>query len=727
MRPSIMHSRGEPRRDPTEHWWAVLPGAVLLAYALGLVAVPGVPVWLTAVAAVAPLGLLVWGYLKRPAGSAFGELTIVEALSLVASAFVISRWLGVQGLEGFGLVLLALTAVLVLSSTFVALGAVGAIVSTEALSQMLQTAAPTQVGLTWTGLEGVDVGMLATRLSMVAAFALLAWLVVGREAARKRKARDQELEREREKLLAEAREFRLIHAGRSDSPVTREQAEELILRDAVEAVHHTTFVTLELVQTALRAHTVVLLWFDLRNEKLRIKELISESDDLVEGTIDPAGGVLGGISRRREVVRLSSLRPGFRGLAYYRTLPGITEFVGVPIIEQGHLRGILCVDRCENLPFTEREVQIVEDSASYILRGVENERMVASIERTRFEVGRFFEASRRLNSVLTPEEVYKVALESVREICDVDFGAVTLYDAQEDRHEVVYVDGDGAKSRRDSWEKFAFDSNQGLVSMVIRNRHYLPVGGRLRDRRATVLTEEEDFSGLPSLLVLPLIVQDQVVGTLVVGHSERDRFPAQRREMLEVIANQVAVTVQNARLYAQMETMAKYDALTNLPNRRSFTERLQQTMARHRRNGRTFGLVLTDIDHFKNVNDTYGHPVGDEVLRQVGRLFREELREVDLPARYGGEEFVMILEDTDLEGARQVANRLREAVARLCFQTEKGPLQCTISMGIALGPWDSDEPHTLVDLADQALYYSKENGRNQVSVYREVVASSSAA
>ena len=394
--------------------------------------------------------------------------------------------------------------------------------------------------------------------------------------------------------------------------------------------------------------------------------------------------------------------------------------MGTPVIEQGHLRGVLCVDRRDGPGFDKRERRVLEEAADYVIRAVEHERMVASIERTRFEVGRFYEASRRLNGVLTPQEVHEVALESVDEIADYDFAALVEYDQEERMHRVLAVRGEGVISDEE-WEEVAFEDNQGLASMVVANRHFLPVGGRLRPGQGPVLTEHQDFSALNSLIVMPLIAQDKPVGTLIVGHRQDEALSKERREMLEVVSNQVAVTLQNARLYAQMEAMAKYDALTALANRRTFEEKLEEAMARHKRTGRPFGLVLTDIDHFKSVNDTYGHPVGDEVLRQVGATLREELREVDVPARYGGEEFVIILEDTDLEGARQVANRVREAIGDLVFETELGRLQCTISMGIAMGPEDSEEPHELVDLADQALYYSKENGRDQVSVYREVI------
>lgn len=720
-------SISESRTAPGGRGAIAAAAAAMLAYVVGIIGVYEA-VW--AVEAVVIAGLVGGGVVslvRRRQSSESAVTTLGEALLMMAAALIAARWALGAGLELYGLVLLVVFWVVSTAPGRVGLGAVATVIGVEAATHWLGTASTTSLGFAPVeSMAGVDTGLVATRLGLIAAVGTLAWAVVGRRAARRRRKYEREVEKERRRLLEEAREFRLIHAGRAESPVDRNEAQELIVRDAVEAVHHTIFVTLEMVKTALDAHTVILLWFDVANERLHIKELISDSDDIVEGGVDPAGGVIGGITRQREAMRLSDLRSDFRGLAYYRDAPAVSEFLGVPVIEEGHLRGVLCVDRCDGSGFDDGEQDIVEDAAEYVMRAVENERMVASIEQTRFEVGRFYEASRQLNGVLTPEQVYEVGLDSVRQIAAYDFAAIALYDEESDRHRVMEVDGQAASTPGD-WNDVDFESNQGLASMVVRNRHYLPVGGQLRERQACVLTEEQDFSQLESLVVLPLIAQDKAVGTMIVGHREAEQFPTERREMLEVVANQIAVTLQNARMYEEMETMAKFDGLTGLANRRHFQTKLEETMARHKRAGRTFGLILTDIDHFKSVNDTYGHPVGDEVLRQVGRVFSEQMREIDVPARYGGEEFVMILEDTDLDGARLVAERLRKAIAALEFETDQGLLQCTISLGVAVGPWDSDEPHTLVDLADQALYHSKENGRDQVSVYRNINSSGAAA
>ena len=168
-----------------------------------------------------------------------------------------------------------------------------------------------------------------------------------------------------------------------------------------------------------------------------------------------------------------------------------------------------------------------------------------------------------------------------------------------------------------------------------------------------------------------------------------------------------------AQLYEQMEKMATTDGLTTLFNHRTFQAKADEALAQARRYRRKCSLILTDIDHFKSVNDTYGHPTGDMVLRGVAKILKAKARDTDIVARYGGEEFAIIMPETDAAGARVIAERIREAVMAEVFQTEMGPLKVTLSLGIATTPDDGDEKQVLIDLSDQCLYHAKRHGRNQ--------------
>jgi diguanylate cyclase (GGDEF)-like protein len=183
--------------------------------------------------------------------------------------------------------------------------------------------------------------------------------------------------------------------------------------------------------------------------------------------------------------------------------------------------------------------------------------------------------------------------------------------------------------------------------------------------------------------------------------------------MLGVIANQVAISLQNARMYQALEEQATTDGLTGLVNHRTFQERFSAMLGRADRLKFPVSLILTDIDHFKKVNDTYGHPVGDEVLRRVAAILAGSARKIDIVARYGGEEFAIVLEATDRAGARQLAERIRVDVSQQVFQSSKGSFKATLSLGVASYPDDATAKDVIIARADQSLYAAKHGGRNQ--------------
>jgi diguanylate cyclase (GGDEF)-like protein len=163
-----------------------------------------------------------------------------------------------------------------------------------------------------------------------------------------------------------------------------------------------------------------------------------------------------------------------------------------------------------------------------------------------------------------------------------------------------------------------------------------------------------------------------------------------------------------------MQVLADTDALTGLLNRRAFLPLAGDAMSYFKRYRRTICILMIDIDHFKRVNDLYGHASGDVVIRQVGRIISEAIRTTDKVARFGGEEFVALLRETDLKGAAIFADRIRQTVANTVFEPEGQCLRATISIGMAEAEFtDGDIDHT-IERADRALYAAKSGGRNCV-------------
>ncbi|AXP03754.1 MULTISPECIES: diguanylate cyclase [Pseudomonas] len=171
---------------------------------------------------------------------------------------------------------------------------------------------------------------------------------------------------------------------------------------------------------------------------------------------------------------------------------------------------------------------------------------------------------------------------------------------------------------------------------------------------------------------------------------------------------------------AQLQQLSSTDRLTGLYNRGHWEESLRAAYARHQRYGNALSLVMLDIDHFKRVNDTYGHQAGDKVIEQVARLLREHARDSDVVGRYGGEEFGVVLSDTDSTGAQTFAERMRHSVEALEVVYNDQRIRFTISLGVADLNQPSNSHADLIAWADQALYTSKKTGRNRVTVYEQV-------
>jgi diguanylate cyclase (GGDEF)-like protein len=175
--------------------------------------------------------------------------------------------------------------------------------------------------------------------------------------------------------------------------------------------------------------------------------------------------------------------------------------------------------------------------------------------------------------------------------------------------------------------------------------------------------------------------------------------------------------MENAWLYRQIIRMSTTDGLTGLTNVRAFRESLKREHSRSARHRLRYSIVMMDIDHFKKINDVYGHPVGDAVLRELAVIIRESFRTTDLPARYGGEEFIILLPETSKRDAQVVADRLRQSVERKVFAAPSPSLHATISLGIT--DFDPESPLTekeVIAIADEALYTSKREGRNRITI-----------
>ena len=542
-------------------------------------------------------------------------------------------------------------------------------------------------------------------------FAALYQLVLGIRVAVSRRMEQAAVDRRLREIEERAREFRLLSPVGSDEDP--EEQERRWKEASVFEVETALRGALEVAEVALEAHTCAVFVLSGDDSQLILRDCRSQSEQVGRHPLPAGEGALGAVVRRAAPVRLHG---DIRSASYYEDGTRPHALLAVPLLDHsgGHVRGVLLADRAQPKAFTESDERLLTVLAGEILRAIASERLLSQMKRTRDEQERFYEALERLNRTTKPQEVFDALLQVSAGQVPVEFGAITLVEQAggKTRHLIArLLPGELAKPGG-ALEGARFPDNAGLVASAVRLGSSLP-GKELKIGDAVIFDEATRIKGLRSLKIIPLKTGEIVLGTLVLGTRREKAFGPDTVREMEVVAMQAADSILRARLFEQTERLATTDGLTNLLNHRTFQTRLDEHLAQSVRYGKKLSLIICDIDHFKSVNDTYGHPVGDRVLQGVAQALSREARATDLVARYGGEEFALIMPETDATGALATAERIRERLGQTAFETELGSLKVTLSLGIASCPEDAQKKAELIELADSCLYQAKRSGRNR--------------
>ena len=215
---------------------------------------------------------------------------------------------------------------------------------------------------------------------------------------------------------------------------------------------------------------------------------------------------------------------------------------------------------------------------------------------------------------------------------------------------------------------------------------------------------------------IPLMIEKEIVGLLNINDVGQDSFDVGDLDFILKLSEFIAMSISNAVLYEQTNKLAVTDGLTGISNRPSVEKSLQIEFERSKRYNSPLSLILLDVDHFKDVNDTYGHQKGDEILIAFAALLKKACRTNDIAARYGGEEFLMILPQSNAQGAFKIAERVREEIMKISFTGNESNFAVTVSCGVAEFNEDCESIYKLIAAADQALYKAKNGGRNKTII-----------
>ena len=336
---------------------------------------------------------------------------------------------------------------------------------------------------------------------------------------------------------------------------------------------------------------------------------------------------------------------------------------------------------------------------------------------------RILELSNELKTHLTLEHLVQSIVHAVHQSLGYRIVALSLYDPSENaferRAQMGFDDAlPGAPPRRvprdevARWFAERYRISKSYFVSHLDRQESMDDSGRIDRRRRGAAPGAWHPN---DLLFVPLTAGDQLVGVLQVDQPRSGLVPRlEDVQALEIFANQAVTALQSARAYETTRQMSVRDSLTEAFNHRYFQETLSRELARHERSGQPLALVMLDIDDFKKINDRWGHPVGDVVLRGLVEEMTKGVREMDTVARYGGEEFALVFPETTPAKAWVVADRLRKRVASRLFAAPhvEQALAVTISLGLSTYPEDGSTKRLLIERADQALYQAKRSGKN---------------
>jgi diguanylate cyclase (GGDEF)-like protein len=422
----------------------------------------------------------------------------------------------------------------------------------------------------------------------------------------------------------------------------------------------------------------------------------------------------------------STTRSAKVDFAYLRSgAESVRAYLVEPVVHAEEAIGVLVADRGEGAPGSSGTPvdfavghQLLMKSAVGILELEWQRCQAAQMHRQSNEIlTTFFRIISRMSATLNIDEVAALLVKESKNLLRYDTAAVALVPEGGESYTLLCAEGfdfdSSAQISNESktWTRWAIGSVEDalLISDFHRRQGQMPI-----------YTPTETPLEVGSFLAIPLGPPARRRGAFILTHRQASQFSTEAEQLLRLLCRHAAIIIENAVSHRKMETLAVTDELTQLPNHRCFQDRLEEEISRARRTKKPLSLLMVDIDLFKKLNDTYGHPFGDAVLSQIAEIIERCLRREDFAARYGGEEFGLILPDTNRDGARQTAERLRSEVNNSLFTREGNSAHVSISGGMATYPRDATSKEQLIENADRALYVAKRAGRNRIAQFHVI-------
>lgn len=467
-----------------------------------------------------------------------------------------------------------------------------------------------------------------------------------------------------------------------------------------------------------KAYSALGFTFDSTGQCFNLNSFNSKTIYVKKDISIPIGvGMIGQIGVDKKVFISGNLSYYNSEIIYYSAPHEINSILAVPVIsEQNELLGALVLDSLDKNAFKDQDKDTLIRFSSLAAALITNARMRIFQERAARTFQIFYEASHQLTTALTIADVFEVMLQMAPSVAQSTRQMAILFDEEKKVGRVIKISGNSP----DISEGLEFPINAGLYSFAFKKRKVVNINDYqlYQSKYYRFNPTEPQNSTLRSLIIFPILDDEgRCRGLYSVESDTANDFTSEIEQIFTTLVENASVAFTRALLYQKMEKLATTDGLTELNNHRNFQELLTKEIERTRRYGTSISLLLMDIDHFKRFNDTYGHPVGDLVLKEIAACIRKSIRINDIPARYGGEEFTVIIPETNEQGASIIAERIRSTIENHVIVSLDRQLHVEVSIGVASYPSMATTQQQLIDNADKALYYSKEHGRNRVSIF----------
>ncbi len=577
-------------------------------------------------------------------------------------------------------------------------------------------------------LVGWSAGAPASTHMLFALGVFLCSLVPGRSLAAEREAHEQTrarlraLDDETGGLRAETSQVLPAYRGNAYDKADRDRDLRTIARELQQDMDRAC----SLLLSATGASAASVFRPDGNNDLERLVVVASAGDTrTLVHEVGEREGIFAAAFKARSPVLLDQPKENDPRIAHRLagSEPGCV--LALPLVDADRRWGVMVLDCAEAGQITNEARSLAGDIADFVARLIARAVDLSAIREGMRENHAFYEACREVSRHVKIADIANAVVSSAGEFVTLDACALALCDDEVAEMQVVCSRGFDPVPPQ---FPFPIEHTEGLLAQSVRHQTPIDRPDLAHAHHPPLLFGKRGgaIKGFSSLLVLPILtpggVDTQTLGALVVARKTGDGFAQEDLDRLQVLLHQVGAALCNGRLFSEHETRSITDGMTGLSNHGRFQDVLATKIAAADRTGLKLTLLLMDIDRFKNINDTYGHPMGDEVIRRLARVLEGHGRVgTDLAARYGGEEFCLVLDDTDALGAAVVADRLRQNFRDELFVYRDGSkpktFHCTVSIGIACYPDDGSSQSELIENADRALYVSKETGRDRTTCF----------